>query len=141
MVNSDEYTTTYEPEDQLEWSLVLGEIKAFIEADTIVNVLDSDSNSIVLSHRLNPLITPPVERSPVMTLSLQEVIIVGNVADQVKFSELTLDMFRMLQTLEREPQDELAQVQKKIYLVISPLISRCMTQVLHQEGYQLRMAG
>lgn len=106
----DDYTTTYEPEDQLEWSLVLGEIKAFIEADTIVNVLDSDSNSIVLSHRLNPLITPPVERSPIMTLSLQEVLIVGNVADQVKFSELTLDMFRMLQTLEREPQDELTQV-------------------------------
>ena len=26
---------------------------------------------------------------------------------QVKFSELTLDMFRLLQTLEREPQDEL----------------------------------
>ena len=47
----DEYTATYEPEDQLEWSLVLGEIKSFIEADTIVNVLDSDSNSIVLSHR------------------------------------------------------------------------------------------
>ena len=47
----DEYTATYEPEDQLEWSLVLGEIKAFIDADTIVNVLDSDSNSIVLSHR------------------------------------------------------------------------------------------
>ena len=39
-----------------------------------------------------------------------KVIIVGNVADQVKFSELTLDMFRMLQTLEREPQDEMAQV-------------------------------
>ena len=32
-------------------------------------------------------------------------IIVGNVSDQVKFSELTLDMFRMLQTLEREPSD------------------------------------
>ncbi len=47
----DEYTATYEPEDQLEWSLVLTEIKSFIEADTIVNVLDSDSNSIVLSHR------------------------------------------------------------------------------------------
>ena len=26
---------------------------------------------------------------------------------QVKFSELTLDMFRMLQTLEREPQEDL----------------------------------
>jgi len=108
--NIDEYNATYEPDDQMEWSLVLGEIKAFIDADTVANVLDSDSNSIVLSHRLNPLITPPVERSPIMTLSLQEVIIVGNVTDQVKFSELTLDMFRLLQTLEREPQDELAQV-------------------------------
>ena len=27
----DDYTATYEPEDQLEWSLVLGEIRAFIE--------------------------------------------------------------------------------------------------------------
>lgn len=118
---ADEYTAAHEPEDQLEWSLVLGEIRGFVEADTVVNVLDGDSNSIVLSHRLSPLVTPPLERSPIMTLSLQEVrtltptspaqvIIVGNVADQVKFSELTLDMFRMLQSLEREPQDELAQV-------------------------------
>ena len=27
---------------------------------------------------------------------------------QVKFSELTLDMFRILQTLEREPQEDLS---------------------------------
>ena len=27
----DDYTATYEPDDQLEWSLVLGEIRAFIE--------------------------------------------------------------------------------------------------------------
>lgn len=29
---------------------------------------------------------------------------------QVKFSELTIDMFRMLQTLEREPQEDVAQI-------------------------------
>lgn len=29
---------------------------------------------------------------------------------QVKFSELTIDMFRMLQTLEREPQEDPAQL-------------------------------
>ena len=58
-------------------------------------------------NRLNPLITPPVEKSPMMTLSLQEVLIIGASSDQVKFSELTLDMFRMLQTLEREPQEDL----------------------------------
>ena len=41
-----------------------------------------------------------------MDLTLQEVLIVGNNNDQVKFSELTLDMFRILQTLEREPQED-----------------------------------
>ena len=45
-----------------------------------------------------------------MTLTLQEVLIVGSCSEQVKFSELTLDMFRMLQTLEREPQEDMAQM-------------------------------
>ena len=36
-------------------------------------------------YRLNPLITPPVEKSPIMSLSLQEVIIVGAYAEQIKF--------------------------------------------------------
>lgn len=27
----DDYTITYDPEDQLEWKLVLGEIRSFIE--------------------------------------------------------------------------------------------------------------
>lgn len=72
--------------------------------------------------RLSPLTTPPCERSPHMTLSLQEILIVGSAVEQAKFSELTMDMFRwvklhflwtswqssssrMLQTLEREPQE------------------------------------
>jgi Protein SCAI len=56
--------------------------------------------------RLSPLTTPPVEKAPIMNLSLQEILIIGNCSDQVKFSELTMDMFRMLQTLEREPQED-----------------------------------
>lgn len=104
----DDYTATYGPDDQLEWSLVLGEIRAFVEADKIVNVLDDDSSSLVLSHRLTPHNIPPFERSSSTPpyLTLQEILIVGNCHEQVKFSELTLDMFRILQTLEREPQEE-----------------------------------
>ncbi|CAL1546949.1 unnamed protein product [Lymnaea stagnalis] len=104
----DDYTGTYEPEDHMEWNLVLGEIKAFIEADNLINVVDVDSSSIVLSHRLTPLNTTPLEKGTPVYLTLQEVLIVGNCHEQVKFSELTLDMFRMLQTLEREPQDDLS---------------------------------
>ncbi|KAF4521725.1 hypothetical protein B566_EDAN012173 [Ephemera danica] len=101
-----DYTSTYEPDDQLEWSLVLEEIKSFIKSDSVVSVLHADSNAIVLSHRLSPLTTPPVEKAPIMSLTLQEILIIGNCTDQVKFSELTMDMFRMLQTLEREPQED-----------------------------------
>jgi len=36
---------------------------------------------------------------------LQEVLIVGNKQDQLKFSELTIDMFRMMQTFERMIDD------------------------------------
>lgn len=45
-----------------------------------------------------------------MALSLQEVLVIGSMTDQSKFSELTLDMFRMLQTMEREPQEDMAQL-------------------------------
>ena len=103
----EDYTTVYEPDDQLEWSLVLSEIKAFIEADNLTTVIDVDNLPVIISHRLNPLNTPPpLEKLPAVHLSLQEILIVGNVTDQIKFSELTLDMFRMLQALEREPQDD-----------------------------------
>lgn len=45
-----------------------------------------------------------------MNLSLQEVLIVGSSSQQVKFSELTMDMFRMLHTLEKEPTGEIQQI-------------------------------
>ncbi|RWS28592.1 protein SCAI-like protein [Leptotrombidium deliense] len=106
----DDYTATYEPDDQMEWSLVLSEIKSFIESDNLITVIDVDNVPLVISHRLNPLNTPPLEKIPTSHLTLQEILIVGNVCDQVKFSELTLDMFRMLQALEREPQEDINQL-------------------------------
>lgn len=45
------FSRSYEPEDALEWALVLDEIKGFIKADAAVSVLHADSNPIVLSHR------------------------------------------------------------------------------------------
>lgn len=79
-----DYSSTYEPDDQVEWNLVLDEIKAFVKAESAVGVLHADSNApVVLTHRLGALSSPPVERSPPMCLSLQEILIVGNCADQV----------------------------------------------------------
>ncbi|XP_068913077.1 protein SCAI isoform X3 [Tenebrio molitor] len=125
-----DYTSTYEPDDQIEWSLVLDEIKGFITADSLVTVLHADTNPIVLSHRLSPLTTPPVEKSQYMNLTLQEILIVGSASEQVKFSELTMDMFRMIQTLEREPQEDYNHIYDA-----SPAPGRVPYGVPGQKGY------
>ncbi|XP_063372690.1 protein SCAI [Cydia amplana] len=101
-----EYGNTYDPDDQMEWTVVVDEVKAFIQAEPVISVIHPDNHPVILSHRLSSLTTPPVERSPQMTLSLQEVLIIGSSSLQAKFSELTIDMFRMLQTLEREPSGQ-----------------------------------
>ena len=69
-----------------------------------------NSIPLIISHRLSPGNIPPMEKVMASQLTLQEVILVGNCAEQVKFSELTLDMFRMLQALEREPQEDATQM-------------------------------
>lgn len=119
----DDYTATYQPDDQMEWNLVLTEIRNFLESDNLVAVIDLDNMPLIISHRLSPLNTPPLENVAGVTTyyTLQEIIIVGNVFDQVKFSELTLDMFRMLQVLEREPQDEATQQQQQQQLNMNPM--------------------
>lgn len=47
----EDYVNRYDPEDQLEWSQILNEIKAFVEADNIVSIVDVDNSTVVLSHR------------------------------------------------------------------------------------------
>lgn len=80
--------------------------------------------------RLSPLTTPPVEKSQYMNLTLQEILIVGSASEQVKFSELTMDMFRMIQTLEREPQEDYNHIYDA-----SPAPGRVPYGVPGQKGY------
>ncbi|XP_026462749.1 protein SCAI-like [Ctenocephalides felis] len=101
-----DYSAAYAAEDRHEWMLVLDEAKCFLKAEGLLQVVHPDTGPVILSHRLGPLTAPPplphTER-PLMNLTLQEALLVGNRCDQVKFSEITADMYRMLQTLEREP--------------------------------------
>lgn len=46
-----EYGATYDPDDQLEWSLVVDEVKAFIQAEPVVSVLHPENYPVTLSHR------------------------------------------------------------------------------------------
>ncbi|XP_061836702.1 protein SCAI isoform X2 [Nerophis lumbriciformis] len=99
----EDYTQRFNTEDQLEWNLVLQEVASFVEADPVV--LLNDNNCVtVISYRLQEGSVPPLEQGMVVgQLVLADALIIGNSNSQVKFSELTIDMFRMLQALEREP--------------------------------------
>ena len=51
-----------------------------------MNVVDIDSSSVILSHRLSPLNAPPLEKGTPSYLSLQEILIIGNCHEQVGYS-------------------------------------------------------
>lgn len=115
----DDYSHVYEPEAQLEWSLVLQEIKAFVEAESIVSVVsgpthpDGPGHLLTLSQRLSTSSIPQPLKMPTGKLFLAEALIVGNYQRQVKFSELTIDMYRLLQILEREPNEQRSSQQQQ----------------------------
>jgi hypothetical protein len=112
----DDYVKTYDPSDQLEWQLVKNEINDFMEADSILNIENNNGNgqqhrgtAITLTSRLDVESVPRIALSSQIIvgdfvksvtssshLTLQEILIVGNCLDQIKFSELSLDMFRII---------------------------------------------
>ncbi|KAA8584666.1 hypothetical protein FQN60_008451, partial [Etheostoma spectabile] len=109
----EDYTQRFNTEDQLEWNLVLQEVAAFVEADPVV-VLNDNTSVVVTSNRLQEGNVPPLEQGMVVgQLVLADALIIGNCNNQVKFSELTIDMFRMLQALEREPVNLATQTPKQ----------------------------
>ncbi|KAG0199294.1 hypothetical protein BGX28_007423 [Mortierella sp. GBA30] len=102
----DEYITTYKPTDASEWQLVLQEVTAFIDAEKKLHPITSSGAFLPVARRLQPSkgISAALDKEGPSTtkFKLQEAILVGNAHNQIKFSELTIDMYRILQSLERE---------------------------------------
>lgn len=99
----DEYTKNFKPPDAKEWQVVLQEISTFMEAEKKPAPISVDRLPVTVMHRLSPTMRIDRDSIPGTRLKLQEAILVGNSQKQIKFSELTLDMYRMLQSLEMEP--------------------------------------
>ncbi|MGH0121281.1 UNVERIFIED_CONTAM: hypothetical protein FKN15_073607 [Acipenser sinensis] len=82
------------------------------QADPVM-VLNDDNIVVVTSKRLVEGGVPQLEQGMIVgQLTLADALIIGNCSNQVKFSELTIDMFRMLQALEREPVNLATQMNK-----------------------------
>ncbi|CAH8435659.1 unnamed protein product [Heterobilharzia americana] len=102
----DEYIDIYDADDHLGWVMMIQEMKDFVDGDSICEIVDCDTPQIYASKRLNTFNSPQVERHELGHLQLSEVLIVGNYYGQIRYSELSLDMYRMLQTFERDPRGQ-----------------------------------
>lgn len=135
----EEYSHVHEPEAQLEWSLVLQEIKSFMDAESTVAITSGPDNlsgpglQLTLSQRLSSSNIPLPLKMPIGKLFLAEALIVGNYQRQTKFSELTVDMYRLLQILEREPNSDSA---NSIMMLNSGLASGSRQQINISPNHQ-----
>ncbi|CAN1132385.1 Protein SCAI [Linum perenne] len=95
----DECRRTYQETDFKEWKLVIQEIIRFLKADTAFMNIRPLRYSLVLDPNPDSLPCAKSKRQ----LRLRDVVLSSYHHNEVKFSELTLDTFRMLQCLEWEP--------------------------------------
>ncbi|KAG0042200.1 hypothetical protein BGZ83_000778, partial [Gryganskiella cystojenkinii] len=103
----NEYITMYRPADAAEWQLVLQEVSSFTDAEKKLHPVNTNGAYLPVARRLqtNTTIAAALDKdgsSSSTKMRLQEAILVGNAHNQIKFSELTIDMYRILQSLERE---------------------------------------
>ncbi|KAL8119415.1 uncharacterized protein LOC141724269 isoform X2 [Apium graveolens] len=95
----DECKRTFQETDFREWKLVVQEIGRFLKADT--GFMNSRPLRYSLVLDLHPDYIPHVADAK-RKLKLREAILCSYHPNEIKFSELTLDTFRMLQCLEWE---------------------------------------
>ncbi|XP_042003358.1 protein SCAI-like isoform X3 [Salvia splendens] len=96
----DECRRTFQETDFKEWKIVIQEIMKFLKADTAFMNLRPLRYSVVLD--LHPDCLPHVTDVK-RKLRLKDALVCSYHPNEVKFAELTLDTFRMLQNLEWEP--------------------------------------
>ncbi|OIT38088.1 PREDICTED: protein SCAI isoform X1 [Nicotiana attenuata] len=96
----DECKRAFQETDFKEWKLVVQEIVKFLKADSAFMNTRPLRYSVVLD--LHPDCLPQVVEAK-RRLRLRDTLLCSYHPNEVKYSELTLDTFRMLQCLEWEP--------------------------------------
>lgn len=96
----EEYGRVFQPGDYTEWTTVLQDMNNFQTLKKAYFTVDNTGNLIIPQIRLKS--DDGIDRKS--KFKIKEAIIVGNSPSQPKLSELTLDMYFMLQVLERSSE-------------------------------------
>lgn len=100
------FSRTCQGIDAKEWRVVVQEIVRFMKADAACDMSRPLRYSVLLDS--HPSSIPVVEKlEGAKPLRLEDAILASYYHKEIKFSELSLDTFRMLQVLEWEPSGSL----------------------------------
>jgi len=91
------YDKKFSPPDSSEWHLVVRELAEFLQADELMDVVGMGRVPA------QTLLQDLGGASEPVRIELQHAVLAGSREAQLKFSELTLDIFRMLLTVEAPP--------------------------------------
>lgn len=102
----DDYRRSFQGNDAKEWKHAIQDITRFLKADASCQNSRPLRYSVLLDSQ--PALFPSFSRlGGFKTLQLKDAILVSYHSNEVKFTELTLDTFRVLQCLEWEPSGSL----------------------------------
>jgi Protein SCAI len=87
------YNQTFKPLDYQEWKVVLSEISTFSSAEKRLDILDENDQVLDTCTRIKRAPSAKIDKDGIAKMKLQEAILVGNYQNQIKFAELTLDMY------------------------------------------------
>lgn len=97
-----EYQRLSNPTEYQDWHIVLTEIESFLQAENRFSLFSLTKEIFPCDSRLAGDLPGRLLPSGQGRMRLREAILVGNCRIQAKYSELTIDMYRMSQSLERE---------------------------------------
>lgn len=98
----EDFSASFESSDGKEWKIVHQEISRFMKADAPCDNTRPLRYSLLLDPRPSSL-PSPAKLDGQEPLKLQDAVLASYYHSEVRFSELTLDTFRMLQAIEWEP--------------------------------------
>lgn len=107
----DDSKSTFRETNFKEWKQVVQEIVRFLKVDT--TFMNIRPLRYCLLFDPHPASLPRGARFQARNLKLQDALLTSYRRNEVKFTELTLDTFRMLQCLEWEPSGSFYQVRTK----------------------------
>eukprot|EP00698_Gefionella_okellyi_P015892 TRINITY_DN4513_c0_g1_i1.p1 TRINITY_DN4513_c0_g1~~TRINITY_DN4513_c0_g1_i1.p1 ORF type:complete len:568 (+),score=115.97 TRINITY_DN4513_c0_g1_i1:85-1788(+) len=136
-----QYLQLYQGSDAHEWETVLRELRSFLDQVLLAHTLSGVGVSHQLSYRMpasaiadafgvepmaddeqlirmgTPIVMPTsFSSNTAHPLQLRECILVSNCARQLKFSEISVDFYRMIQTLEMEVKVPEAEGERVLFL-------------------------